>query len=135
MVETRTEPSSATRELAKRLSGDWRNQLGSQLHLVAGEDGSLSGTYHSGTGDPIAEVHPLAGRVDLCWATGTAVLGFVVSWPAAHSVTAWSGRFEPVTGEIEAIWVMATEAEGSPAWMGSRVGHDRFHRDVGPVGV
>lgn len=113
-------------ELLHALDGTWSNALGSTLHLSVHPDGSLSGSFSSGAGDCAGGHHAVVGRVDMAPWGRTAVIGFVVAWPASHSMTCWSGRFDAQRRTISATWVMTAEAEEHDAWMATRVGHDEF---------
>ena len=110
------------------LEGRWHNQLGSELVLDPWPDGSLHGTYRTASGVGSDSTAPVRGS----WEPGerghSAVVGFVVSWPAVRAVTTWCGRYRPGNGTIEAGWVMCTEAEPEEDWRATFTGHDVFGR-------
>jgi len=49
----------------KKLSGDWYNQLGSKMTLIADENGGLRGEYNSAVGNA-EDFYILTGRFDAC---------------------------------------------------------------------
>lgn len=111
------------------LGGRWHNQLGSTLVLEAGAEGTLVGSYRTATGAGQGTTVPVRGSWDAAGGDDGAVLGFVVSWPTVHALTAWCGRYRSLDDTIEASWVMRTEAEPEDDWRSTFVGHDVFHRD------
>ena len=110
------------------LEGRWLNQHGSELVLDPWPDGSLHGTYRTASGIGSDSSAPVRGA----WEPGdlghSAVVGFIVSWPAVRGLTTWCGRYRPAEGTIEAGWVMCTEAEDPDDWRSTFTGHDVFHR-------
>lgn len=115
-----------------RIEGTWYNELGSRLVLVVDEDGRLSGTFSSGVGNGDEEP-PVTGFVDRRPHDGTTVLGFVVGWPATHSVTVWSGQCDLDRQVIETTWLLSGEVGTTEEWHSTLVGHNRFTRE-GPDG-
>lgn len=120
-----------TQNVDERLTGNWRNQLGSELRLVADGEGGLRGGFRNAIGVGAGERHDLVGCYDPASAQDSTVLAFVVEWPAAHSVTAWSGQFHPEEGTITASWVMTSEAGPGDEWKATLVGRDVFWRNDG----
>ncbi|MFJ1755921.1 avidin/streptavidin family protein [Kitasatospora sp. NPDC088134] len=115
------------------ITGDWYSELGSHMRLMAGPDGSLTGTYVSATGRASGR-YPLVGRLAPPREAGhgTAV-GWTVAWlndsGDAGSVTSWSGQYQE--GEVERIsaaWLLTRSAEAPDAWESTVVGHDLFVR-------
>lgn len=118
---------TAARNIDEYLTGTWRNQLGSELRLVADGDGGLRGGFRNAAG--VAEdYHDVVGTYDPTPHHDINVLAFVVKWQAAHSVTAWSGRLHTQDGTIAATWVMASGTAPCDEWRGSFIGHDVFRR-------
>lgn len=117
-------------DVATRISGVWYNQLGSRLELEADGDGTLAGTLSSGVGGATGS-HTVTGRYDPVPEDDGSALGFVVSWPEAHSVTVWSGHYHVADDAIDATWLLAGEAPTEGEWHTTHIGHDIFSR--GPV--
>lgn len=109
------------------LEGTWRSGLGSVMRLVGTGAGGLAGTYASAVGDEEG-ARPLVGFHGGPQADRSIVLGFVVRWPAAASIAAWTGRYDPDADVIRATWLLVTEADAADAWCATRVGADEFHR-------
>jgi Avidin family len=130
MTETTSDQHWAnTRTARSPVAGLWLNELGSRLMLDEPVDNALSGTYASSVGvtrDP----QPLTGYC-LRQRDGSAVIGFVVHWPAADSLATWTGRFKPGDDRILAEWILEAGATPSTAWQATRLGHDEFHRSDG----
>lgn len=111
------------------LSGTWVNQLGSRLILEQVATGALTGSYVSGVGELAGVEYPVTGFCDPGAPGGSATLGFVVRWAEDHSVTAWSGHYDPSTGEITAMWLLTcVGAEVSSGWKTTLTGQDVFRR-------
>lgn len=84
--------------------------------------GSFTGTYNSGVGEAFEE-YELQGHFDM---EGSS-LGWVVSYPNAHSTCAWSGQVQ-MFGEptIQTTWVLTTQTSPADAWKSTNVGFDSF---------
>ncbi|MFJ5926022.1 avidin/streptavidin family protein [Kitasatospora sp. NPDC092948] len=115
------------------ITGDWYSELGSHMRLVAGPDGSLTGSYVSATGRA-SGAYPLVGRLvaPAQAGHGTAV-GWTVAWHNdlgdAGSVTSWSGQYQQNGAEwISAAWLLTRSAEAPDDWESTVVGHDLFTR-------
>ena len=113
---------------AAALGGRWHNQLGSELVLDAGADGSLHGTYRTATGAGQGTTASVHGSCGPAGGGEGALVGFVVSWPTVQALTAWCGRYRSVDDTIEASWVMRTAADPEDDWRSTFIGHDVFHR-------
>lgn len=109
------------------LGGTWRNELGSSLHLSSAPEGELGGTYRSAVGIDLG-THRLVGLHGPVLADGSVDLGFVVQWPLAGSVGTWTGRYDPMTDRIQAMWVLVSERDPHLAWRATNVGFDQFFR-------
>jgi hypothetical protein len=112
--------------VAAQLTGIWRNELASELHLQADAAGALSGSFRSGVGERHDRC-PLTGSCVTSPSGRQAVLGFVVSWPSTRSVTAWSGHFDVGRNLITATWLLAGESDGPGEWRSMHIGHDEFY--------
>ncbi|KAJ7193143.1 Avidin/streptavidin [Mycena pura] len=80
-----------------KLSGDWYNQLGSKMTLIADESGGLRGKYNSAVGNAEG-FYILTGRFDLCAPSDSGVsIGWAVTFRNpklnAHSTATWSGQY------------------------------------------
>ncbi len=113
-----------------QLTGTWVNQLNSRLYLEEDPSGSLHGSYVSGVGDLAGTPYPVLGFCEVGGPDGALTLGFVVRWTEDHSVTSWSGHYDPATGEMSMTWLLAYPAGPEPlrAWKSTLVGHDTFRR-------
>lgn len=118
--------STMEEELATHLTGRWANQLGSSLELEADDAGHLSGRYWSTVGAS-GGPHPLTGYFEQSAEPGCAVVGFVVGWRPAHSLTVWAGHYEAINDHITATWLL-TGAPAHDDWGSTLVGHDVFRR-------
>lgn len=88
-------------------TGRWVNDQGSSMVLQE-HDGAISGFYITriGNDDVQEKQHPLVG------CTTGPLIGFVVSWPAASSLTSWAGRLvTDASGQatIHTVWHLARE--------------------------
>lgn len=88
-------------------AGRWRNDQGSAMELRQDGD-AITGDYITRIGDDrvVEKRHPLVGR-----AAG-GVIGFVVSWGAASSVTSWAGKLmtDAEGGQsIHTVWHLARD--------------------------
>ena len=111
------------------LSGTWHNELGSRLILTAGLEGHLTGAYAPGVGES-PEERPLTGFWHQAAPGAPTVVGFVVAWPASHSLTTWAGRHDPGSDSISASWLLVGETPADEAWRSTNLGHDLFSRGV-----
>ena len=70
-------------------SGTWVNERGSRM-ILDQQGATVRGSYVTQIGNDkvVRQEHPIIG-----FANGTSI-GFVVSWPAALSLTSWVGRLE-----------------------------------------
>jgi hypothetical protein len=109
------------------IEGAWRNQLGSKLTLKVDRRGGLQGTYYAGAGS--SGPHLVTGSYDPSPSQPGTVLGFVVDWTEAHSVTVWSGQYHSGDDVIRATWLMSTETDPADDWRSTFVGYDVFQRE------
>jgi hypothetical protein len=92
-------------------SGTWVNERGSVM-ILEQQDEAISGRYLTQIGnDKVArKEHALVGL-----ANGTTI-GFVVSWPAALSLTSWAGRLEidpQGVQRIHTVWHLVRAASNA----------------------
>jgi hypothetical protein len=111
---------------AHRLGGTWRNELGSELTLTEEAGGTLAGSYRSGVGGTLALRHVTGTSVR--HADGSAVVGFVVSWPSTDSLAVWIGRYEPGADQIVTTWLLEAGSTEATAWRATLHGGDVFCR-------
>lgn len=93
-------------------AGEWVNDNGSAMILEQHGD-RISGHYVTRVGhDAVADKdHPITG-----FANGP-VIGFVVAWPAAGSVTTWAGRLETDAqgnAALHTVWHLVRTVSGDP---------------------
>jgi hypothetical protein len=93
-------------------AGTWVNERGSAMVLEQ-EGNRIIGRYVTQLGhDAVTgDAHPVVG-----FANGSTI-GFVVSWPAADSVTSWAGRVETdAEGNVtlHTVWHLARSTTGDP---------------------
>lgn len=106
-------------------SGDWRNELRSEMHLdQQGE--TLRGTYKSyknDAGEIVAE-----GEVT-GWVSGK-LISFTVNWAGLDSITSWVGQHIEDDGgpRIETLWQMIKRVSDGDEWESINAGADRFWR-------
>lgn len=111
---------------AHHLGGTWRNELGSELALTEESGGMLAGTYRSGVGGTLALRHVTGTYVR--HAGGSAVVGFVVSWPSTDSLAVWIGRYEPGADQIVTTWLLEAGSTEATTWRATLQGGDVFRR-------
>ena len=88
-------------------SGTWRNDQGSGMELHQ-EGDIITGVYITKIGNDLVveKRHPLIGR-----SVGP-LIGLIVTWPAASSITSWTGRLViDAAGQrsIHTVWHLARE--------------------------
>lgn len=93
-------------------TGIWRSDAGSELRLCE-DSGVITGTYVTAIGDHRVRCreHRLVGR---CLGT---LVGFVVAWPEANSLTSWTGRLVLRSGlppELHSMWHLVRETVEQP---------------------
>jgi hypothetical protein len=118
-----------------KLSGDWYNQVGSKMTLIADENGGLSGTYKSAVGNA-EDSYVLTGCFDVCPPSGEGVsVGWVVSFNNskrnAHSTTAWSGQYYFDGGDERIVtrWLQTSSTAPSSVSQSTNVERGTFTRD------
>lgn len=109
-----------------RIGGTWHSELGSELTLVEEGDGVLHGTYRSAVGRTRMP-QPLMGTC-VERADGSAMVGFVVAWPATVSLATWTGRYQPVAEDIVATWLLESGSTDATIWRATNLGCDVFRR-------
>lgn len=114
---------------ARQLEGQWRNQHGSELLLSADEHGGLRGTYRLASEAGDEPPNQLIGSYDDRCSRAGSVLGFVVVWNDARSVTVWSGQYHPGEDVIRTTWLMTNETVFDDDWHSTMIGEDIFVRN------
>ena len=121
-------------EISHKLSGEWHNQLGSKMSLIADENGGLRGKYNSAVGEA-EDFYILTGRFDASPPPGEGVsVGWVVTFRNsklnANSTSTWSGQyFHHGVERIITQWLLTSSTAPSDVWQSTSVGHDTFVRD------
>lgn len=124
---THTDESPLTTHLL--LEGTWVNQLGSEVTFTPDPEGGLHGEYCGGAGALAGRRYPVTGSYQPRPLGPAVPVAFLVSWAEAHCVTTWCGHLLTDRDEIEATWLMATEAESArDQWRSTVIGHDVFRR-------
>ena len=121
--------------LAKSLTGNWKNQLGSTLELRCSPSGSLAGYYVTAVGNANGKYF-LSGRANLKANENLnkVTLGYSVAWEnkikSTITTTSWTGVYSNTTGNgepvIETTWVLVSSKV--PKWESVLVNQDTFHR-------
>ena len=120
-------------ERSTKLSGDWYNQLGSKMALIADENGGLHGKYNSTVGEA-ENFYILTGRFDASPPSDEGVsVGWVVAWRNrklnANSTTTWSGQyFDDGEERILTQWLLTSSTDPKSVWKSTNLGHDTFTR-------
>lgn len=105
-------------------SGDWKNDLGSVMHLNQSGD-SLEGTYTSAVSSSgTSTVGDLKGFVD------GDLISVVVHWRDFQAITSWVGQAEPNTanGTVKTLWQMTKQVASGGEWASINAGSDTFKR-------
>lgn len=105
-------------------AGDWKNQLGSIMHLVQAND-ALEGTYTStvsGTGG--TTIGDLQGYVD------GDLISVVVHWRDFQAITSWVGQcaLGSSNKSIKTLWQMTKQVDAGEEWASINAGSDIFTR-------
>jgi hypothetical protein len=111
------------------LSGTWHNQHGSQIDLVALDDGRLTGNFTLRCDDPQeAEQFSLTGFVN------KDIITFCVDFGRHESLTAWVGQITTSLNSFETMWQMVADAHRNPcrSWRAVCTGSDTFERGECP---
>ncbi|KAJ3859816.1 streptavidin v2 precursor [Lentinula novae-zelandiae] len=121
-------------QIGSQLSGNWINELGSTMTLIADQNGGLSGQYNSAVGNA-TDLYNLTGRFDILPPSDAGIsVGWVVTYNNelrnAHSTATWSGQcFNNSGGEtILTQWLLTTSSAQADVWESTLVGHDKFTR-------
>lgn len=121
--------SEVNRQVAAEhaLDGRWVNPDGSVLELEVHNDGRVTGTFTLGSDWPSYRPHRVTGTYSSRPEGGRGVVGSVVGWPNASSVTVWTAEYDAGTGELRTTWLLAAGPHdvGQPP---PTVGGAVFHR-------
>lgn len=118
----------------KGIAGMWYSQRGSRLEFKQLHDGHLEGKYYTANNDEAQGVFDVIGRGDTRSFGGSRSVGFVVCWNNEyvnqHSVTAWSGQYQVISGEevLMTNWLLTRETAPEQGWAATMVGNDTFKR-------
>ncbi|GAA4989862.1 avidin/streptavidin family protein [Kitasatospora paranensis] len=116
--------------MSEELAGDWYNEFGSHLRLVADPAGRLTGTFTPGAGP--GGRRDLVGQFDVGTTAAGIALGWTVAWRDEYggpaSVTSWSGQWLPGEQRIVAGWLFTTATDPDEAWKATVIGRDTFLR-------
>ncbi|XP_009955623.1 PREDICTED: avidin-like, partial [Leptosomus discolor] len=117
------------------LQGLWRNELGSNMTLLALDAaGTFSGSYHTAVAVTNKQilVSPLQGAQQHLSAKRQPTFGFTVQWQFADSTTAFVGQcFVDHRGKetLETTWLLREEVLSCrDNWKATRVGTSIFTR-------
>ncbi|KAJ6465637.1 Avidin/streptavidin [Mycena vitilis] len=118
-------------------TGEWFNELGSKMVLLADGTGNITGQYNSAVGKA-EDFYVLTGRFDIDppgQDEGVSI-GWVVNYRNvelnAHSTAAWSGQFfnKDASGDQRILtqWLLTTSSTPADLWSSTQIGHDEFGR-------
>lgn len=105
-------------------SGDWKNELGSAMHLEQ-TSSSIVGTYTSSVSSTGGStVGDLVGFVD------GDLFSIVVHWRDFQAITSWVGQAAPGSSAntIKTLWQMTKQVEVGDEWASINAGSDTFER-------
>lgn len=99
--------SEANRRVAvdRGVDGRWVNPDGSVLEIEVHEDGRVTGTFTLGSDRPSYRPYRVTGTYLVRAEGGRGMVGSVVGWPRAASVTVWTGEYDPDTDELRTSWL------------------------------
>jgi hypothetical protein len=115
----------------KKLSGDWGNQLGSKMTLIADKNGGLRGKYNSAVGE-VEDFYTYTHWE--VWPSDEGVsVGWVVTYRNhklnAHSTATWTILRSDGDEWILSHWLLTSSTALSAVWKSTNVGHDTFTRN------
>lgn len=125
--------------MADDFTGTWYNQLGSSMTIKVAR-GSVSGTYHTGVGEPKPE-----DAFDIVGLVYDDLISFIVRWKNATkdfgSMTAWVGQMtkddDGQADRVDTLWHLVRnvpdEDEPKKLWGSVVAGADRFRRTPFPA--
>ncbi|XP_040277433.1 avidin-like isoform X1 [Bufo bufo] len=124
--------SQVTALLACSLTGQWKNDLGSNMTISAiSDEGEFSGAYLtsvSATNKTIL-TSPVIGYQQL---NGSPTFGFIVKWSFTSSISVFAGQcFINKTGQptLQTTWLLRSESgDIKDNWSQTRVGCDIFYK-------
>ncbi|HET9077301.1 MAG TPA: avidin/streptavidin family protein [Acidimicrobiales bacterium] len=90
------------------LDGQWRNERGSVLELRVHDDGRITGTFRLGSDGSCYRPYRVTGTYTLRPEGGRGVVGSLIDWPRANSVTVWTGELDPAGDQLRTRWLMTT---------------------------
>lgn len=118
------------------LDGRWSNQQGSILELEVHGDGWISGTFRAASDGTSYRPYRVSGTYTVRQDGGRGVVGSVVGWPQAGSITVWTGEYDPQRDELRTSWLMMAPSDqvGSAESdeLTASVGGEIFRRLVRP---
>ncbi len=98
----------------------WVNQHGSQLHLIANNEGDLTGTFITNVGNGVGVPRDVVGT------TNQYGVSFTANHEEAGSITSWTGLINENQTEITALWLLVRGQEIK--WDATNIGQDVFVR-------
>lgn len=110
-------------------NGAWRNELGSEMHLIVDAHGVVSGKFRTGVGEPQS-----AAEFELSGFASGDLLSFVVNFGRYNSLASWSGQHTVDDGNevIKTMWLLARDVadadESSGMWAAVLTGSNHFRR-------
>lgn len=95
----------------RELDGRWTNGQGSLLDLEVHTDGWVTGTFRAASDGSSYRPYRVTGAYTERPEGGRGVVGSVLGWPRADSVTVWTGEYDPRRDELRTSWLMTTAAD------------------------
>ena len=115
----------------RELDGRWSNGEGSTLDLEVHDDGWVTGTFRSASDGSSYRPYRVNGTYTERQEGGRGVVGSVVGWPRATSITVWTGEYDPVTDQLRTSW-LTTAGDGEGDQRAPTVGREIFRRSARP---
>lgn len=114
----------------RELDGRWTNGQGSLLDLEVHATGWVTGTFRAASDGSSYRPYRVTGTYTERPEGGRGVVGSVLAWPWADSVTVWTGEYDPRRDELRTSWLMAA-GDGRVGQHGLSVGEEVFRKIAG----